>query len=152
MNKFINSLFTIIIVLLSSQTICGQQITSSFSKNIVKETNQFRQSKGLPALIPTNEFNGIAQKHSSDMARKRVAFGHAGFKERSQKAKKLLNGRMSGFAENVAYGAKTSTEVVKGWENSPGHRRNMLGAYKYIGIGIAADKNGRLYYTQIFAQ
>ena len=151
MNKYLIGLFIISIVLLSSQTTCGQKITS-FPENIVKETNQFRKSKGLPALISRNEFNSISQKHSSDMAGKRVAFGHDGFKERSQKAKKVLNGTMINFAENVAYGAKNPTEVVKGWENSPGHRRNMLGNYKYIGIGIAADKNGRLYYTQIFAK
>lgn len=84
------------------------------------------------------------------MARGKVAFGHDGFTDRSQKAKRVLSGKLKGFAENVAYGAKNANEVVKGWANSPGHRRNMLGTYKYIGIGIAADKKGRLYYTQIF--
>ncbi len=151
MNKYLICLFMISIGFLSAQTIFAQKITSSFSKNIVKETNQFRKSKGLPALISKNELDDLAQKHSTDMARGKVAFGHDGFKERSQKAKKALNGRMIGFAENVAYGAKNPTEVVKGWENSAGHRRNMLGVYSYIGIGIASDKNGRLYYTQIFA-
>lgn len=135
---------------LSSQTICGQQITPAFEKNILKETNQFRKSKGLPALISRDELNSIAQNHSSDMAGKKIAFGHEGFNERFQKARKSIKG-IGSFAENVAYGAKTAKEGVQGWENSPGHRRNMLGTYKYIGIGIAADKNGRLYYTQIFA-
>ncbi len=150
MYKYVTGLLIISIVLLSSQTTCGQQITT-FSKNIVKETNQFRRSNGLPALVSRNELDNLAQKHSSDMARGKVAFGHDGFKERSQKAKNELKGMMGSFAENVAYGPKNAGEVVSGWENSPGHRRNMLGAYKYIGIGIAADKNGRLYYTQIFA-
>jgi uncharacterized protein YkwD len=138
------------ILLLSFQIISGQPINPSFSKNIVKETNQFRRSKGLHVLISRNDLNVIAQKHSTDMARGKVAFGHDGFNERSQKAKKALSGKMKGFAENVAVGAKNARQVVKGWENSAGHRRNMLGNYKYIGVGIAADKNGRLYYTQIF--
>lgn len=84
------------------------------------------------------------------MASGRVAFSHAGFDERSKKASKVLKGTKGNFAENVAYGSKTAKEVLKGWENSPGHRKNILGNYKYIGVGIAADKNGRLYFTQIF--
>jgi uncharacterized protein YkwD len=51
----------------------------------------------------------------------------------------------------VAYGPTSGKEVVKQWKGSPGHRRNMLGKYKYIGIGIATDRRGHIYYTQVFA-
>jgi uncharacterized protein YkwD len=40
--------------------------------------------------------------------------------------------------------------VVGLWKNSPGHRRNMLGNFKYIGIGIARDRQGRIFYTEVF--
>lgn len=116
----------------------------------MNETNQFRKSNRLPALIEKDELNKLAQKHSADMASGRVAFSHAGFDERSKKAREVLTGTKGGFAENVAYGSKTAKEVLQGWENSPGHRKNILGSYKYIGVGIAADRNGRLYFTQIF--
>lgn len=152
MNKYFIALSIFSILLISTNTVSAQQIASSLSINIVKETNQFRKSKGLPALISRNELNVLAKNHSVNMAKKRVGFGHAGFKERSVKAKQTLKGMTGNFAENVAYGPTSAKEVVKGWENSPGHRKNMLGNYKYIGIGIAADKNGRLYYTQIFAR
>lgn len=95
------------------------------------------------------ELNSIAEKHSEDMAKGKVAFGHTGFEKRSAKANKEIKG-MHRFAENVAYGASTAKEVVTLWKNSPGHRRNMLGPYKYIGIGIAKDRKGRIYYTQVF--
>jgi uncharacterized protein YkwD len=55
-----------------------------------------------------------------------------------------------GMAENVAYGATTAKEVVSMWKGSSGHRKNMLGNYKYIGIGTARDKRGAIYYTEIF--
>ena len=84
------------------------------------------------------------------MARKRVAFGHSGFAKRNALAKKKIHSIHS-FAENVAYGATSGREVVTMWKNSSGHRRNMLGNYKYIGIGIAKDSHGRIYYTQVFA-
>ena len=84
------------------------------------------------------------------MARGAVGFGHEGFGHRNNMANKIIK-HMHGFAENVAYGPTTGKAVVDLWKNSPGHRRNMLGPYKYIGIGIAKDGQGRIYYTQVFA-
>lgn len=37
------------------------------------------------------------------------------------------------------------------WKSSPGHRRNILSPYRYIGVGIDKDKYGRIFYTQVFA-
>ena len=117
--------------------------------DILSETNQFRKSKGLAELIIRQELNTIAQKHSANMANGRVDFGHAGFEERNERAKKEIQG-LHRFAENVAYGPTSAKEVVTMWKDSPGHRRNMLGPYKYIGVGTATDRHGRMYYTEIF--
>jgi uncharacterized protein YkwD len=119
-------------------------------KDILENTNDFRKSRDLPALVMRDDLNAIAQKHSADMAGGRVAFGHDGFNQRQQQAKAKLKS-LRAFAENVAYGVDSGEEVVKLWKNSPGHRRNMLGNYKYIGIGAATDSRGRIYYTQVFA-
>jgi uncharacterized protein YkwD len=122
----------------------------SLVEDVLSQTNQFRNSKGLPILIIRSDLNDIAQKHSSDMAKGRVGFGHYGFEKRNAQASKKLT-PMHSFAENVAFGARTGKEVVYMWKNSPGHRKNMLGRYKYIGIGTAKDRQGRIYYTQVFA-
>ncbi len=82
------------------------------------------------------------------MANDRVDF-HNGFGERDAKAKRAIR-NLYYFAENVAYGPRSGKEVVNVWSKSPGHRKNMLGRYKYIGIGIAKDRPGRNYYTQVF--
>ena len=119
--------------------------------DVLKQTNQFRKSEGLPVLMMKQALNQIAQKHSADMARGRVAFGHDGFGDRQAKAGKEIKG-MRTFAENVAYGANTAREVMTLWKNSPGHRRNLLGNFKYIGIGTAKDSQGRIYYTEIFVE
>jgi uncharacterized protein YkwD len=123
---------------------------SGLVKDVLAQTNKFRKSKRLPVLIMNDELNAIAQKHSADMARGKVGFGHAGFSKRNNLAKKVIH-PLSRFAENVAYGATSGKEVVTQWKNSPPHRRNMMGGYKYIGIGIARDRRGRIYYTQVFA-
>ncbi|RYZ20068.1 MAG: CAP domain-containing protein, partial [Chitinophagaceae bacterium] len=54
-------------------------------------------------------------------------------------------------AENVAFGASTGEDVVNMWKNSAGHRNNMLGKFSRIGIGVARDKKGQLFYTQVFS-
>src|SRR5665213_2274743 len=117
---------------------------SSLANDVFTKTNQFRKSQGLNGLIMKQELNAIAQQHSEDMASGRVAFGHDGFGDRQKKASEEIQG-MHAFAENVAYGVNTAKEVVTLWENSPGHRRNMLGNYKYVGIGTAKDSKGQVY-------
>jgi uncharacterized protein YkwD len=56
-----------------------------------------------------------------------------------------------GYAENVAYGQSTPSEVVRTWMNSPGHRKNILASNRNtIGVGLAYSANGRPYWTQVF--
>lgn len=133
------------LLLFSSFVVNAQNIR----EDVLKYTNDFRRSKGLPALEMKDGLNKLAQEHSSNMARGKTGFGHDGFMQRQQAAHKFLPA-VNAFAENVAYGATSGKEVVKGWRKSSGHRRNMLGKYKYIGIGVAKDKKGTLYYTQVF--
>ncbi|MEO6549572.1 MAG: CAP domain-containing protein [Ferruginibacter sp.] len=146
---FILSVFTCLSILISfsSFTPIGE---TGIVKEVLSETNQFRSSQGLSDLIMVSELNAIAQKHSEDMAGGRVGFGHTGFEKRNNLAAQSIKPFHS-FAENVAYGARSGKEVVKMWKNSSGHRRNMLGKYKYIGIGIATNKQGQIFYTQVFA-
>jgi uncharacterized protein YkwD len=117
--------------------------------DVLKYTNQFRKSKGLAALTIRDDLNSMAQKHSEDMAKGRVGFGHGGFNQRFDQARRMIQG-FKEFAENVAYGASSGKEVVDMWQHSSGHRRNLLGNYKYVGIGTAKDRKGIIYYTQVF--
>jgi uncharacterized protein YkwD len=55
-------------------------------------------------------------------------------------------------AENCAQGARTPTDAMRIWMQSDGHRGNILNSrYREIGIGVAADKNGQRFWTQVFA-
>jgi len=121
------------------------------NEDIFKYTNQFRRSKGLPVLIMRDDLNTIARRHSEDMAKGRSGFGHTGYDQRERQVQKLIK-PFHAMAENVAYGAGSGKQVVDLWKNSSGHRRNMLGNYKYIGIGTARNKQGIIFYTQIFVR
>lgn len=138
------------LVLFSSLTSFTPPSNNGIVQDVLFQTNKFRSSKGLPELSMRKELNAIAQKHSEDMARGRVGFGHGGFDKRNAAAKGKIKS-MRSFAENVAYGASNGKQAVTMWKNSRGHRKNMLGKFKYIGIGISKDRRGRIFYTQVFA-
>lgn len=53
-------------------------------------------------------------------------------------------------AENIAAGQTTPEQVVDAWMASPGHRENILGDYTHIGVGVAVDASGCIYWTQSF--
>ena len=57
---------------------------------------------------------------------------------------------MKASAENVAFGKLSAEGVVKGWINSPRHRKNIEGDYMYMGVGVAKDSKGISFFTQIF--
>ena len=115
-------------------------------------TNKFRKSTaeghkgGLPALRWSKELHDIALEHSQNMANGKVKFGHGGFKKRSEK---VPFPKIS-FSENVAWNEGLSdpsefTEcAVRGWINSPGHRRNMLATNTLC--AIAVFKKGQKYW------
>jgi uncharacterized protein YkwD len=53
--------------------------------------------------------------------------------------------------ENIAYGYPTPDSVMKGWIASPGHRANLQQpAWTAIGVGVAADSRGILFWVQDF--
>jgi len=140
--------FPIFFVLLISK---AAALNDGLDAEVVKYTNDFRKSQGLAALVMRDELNLIAREHSEDMAAGRCGFGHDGYDEREAKVQKIIK-PFYGMAENVAYGATTAKEVVSLWQSSAGHRKNMLGNYKYVGIGTARDKKGVIYYTEIFVR
>lgn len=121
----------------------------NMAADILVYVNDYRRKKGLSKL----EMNGImsaeAKTHSEDMAAHRTSFGHSGFQGRMKRISSKIEG-MQAWAENVAMGSTTAKEVVENWLKSPMHRQNIEGPYNLTGIGIAADRNGNLYFTQIF--
>jgi uncharacterized protein YkwD len=123
---------------------------ANMADDVLKYVNEYRRKRGLPALVMNDVMSAEAQKHSENMAARRTAFGHNGFQGRWKRISSALSG-VSEIAENVALGSTSAKEVVDNWLKSPVHKENIEGHYKITGIGIAADKKGVLYFTQIFA-
>ncbi|MGQ3890443.1 CAP domain-containing protein [Legionella sp. CNM-4043-24] len=123
---------------------------ASIEQEILVKINQYRKAHGLNPLRMNPLMSSEARQHSRDMANHKIPFGHAYFSERVKRIYARVPQQPMGAAENVAYNYKSASIVVNGWLKSPGHKRNIDGKYNLTGIGVVHDKQGRLYFTQIF--
>lgn len=101
--------------------------------------NGFRAEAGRAALVDSAAARRAAEAHADDMAR-RGFFAHEGA-DGSTVGDRLARAgcRWTGVAENIAKGQRSAREVVAAWAASPGHRRNMLGAYEVFGAARAGE-------------
>lgn len=125
-------------------------VSRTFEEDILFYVNKYRESKSLPALQMNQVISDQAEKHSVEMAGKKMPFGHGGFEERVRNMISKL-GTLRASAENVAYGELGAEQVVALWIKSPGHKKNIEGNYTLTGIGTAKTKDGVIYFTQIFS-
>ncbi|MBW0176296.1 CAP domain-containing protein [Sediminibacterium sp.] len=122
---------------------------ADMTADILQYVNAYRKKKGLGALSTLEVADQQATLHSKNMAQKKTAFSHNGFEQRIATISKTA-GTMRAAAENVAYGQLSAKEVVDGWINSPGHRKNIEGDYTLTGIGVYRDNKGVVFFTQLF--
>jgi uncharacterized protein YkwD len=122
----------------------------SMGTEILQFVNEDRKKHGLSILEMNAMESSLAAGHSHDMASGKVKFGHDGFNARARAIQKALGSTEIG--ENVASGLMTAREVVDGWLNSPGHKKNIEGNFTLTGIGYASDKKGNIFFTQIFSR
>jgi uncharacterized protein YkwD len=137
-----------------SLTTCykGDVWTCAVEAAIVKETNLLREK----AFIHSFE-DSYAARVWSDSQAESGKISHDGFPDkRTETLRESFQASWGIFAENVAMAqtqesdpAKVGKLFVTMWNNSPGHRANMLGNYSYLGAGVARVGNS-VYATQIF--
>ena len=135
----------------------GQKITipavttTALENEVARLVNAERAKAGLPALKINLELSRVARYKSADMANKGY-FSHTSPTYGTPfQMMENFGLRFSAAGENIAYGQRTPAEVMRDWMNSPGHRNNILSrSYTEIGVGLAKNKNGVCYWTQMF--
>jgi uncharacterized protein YkwD len=90
-----------------------------------------------------------ARIHSQNMANGKVPFSHEGFGQRVTAVPLLYNEASENLAFNQGY-SNPASEAITGWLSSPGHLKNIQGDYDLTGIGVATNRRGEVYLTQIF--
>jgi uncharacterized protein YkwD len=126
-------------------------IRANMENSILYYVNLHRRAIGRLPLQMNGLESSVAAQHSRDMAAGRTPFGHKDLETRFNTISRQLKS-ISHIGENVAYGQMSAKEVVDAWLTSPGHRRNIEGDFTLTGIGLARDRQGSLYYTQIFTR
>ncbi|MDT4987245.1 MAG: hypothetical protein QOI74_1339 [Micromonosporaceae bacterium] len=114
--------------------------------------NQQRASHNCGPLTTDTKLRTVARAHSADMVARNY-FSHTSPDGVTFAVRIRSTGYTLAYAENIAWGYRSAADVVDGWMNSPGHRRNILNcAYNRAGLGVAYGSDGSPYYTQDFAR
>ncbi|MFT9493438.1 SafA/ExsA family spore coat assembly protein [Anaerosolibacter sp.] len=123
----------------------------AFEKEVVRLVNVERAKNGLQPLKENWELSRVARYKSMDM-RDKGYFSHTSPTYGSPfDMMKSFGIPYSTAGENIAMGQKTPADVMKGWMNSEGHRKNILSpSYTEIGVGYAVNSKGSTYWTQMF--
>ena len=120
-----------------------------WASDVLALTNAHRLTLGLAPLAPSATLNKAAEWKAAHMAN----FGYFSHDDPNRTWDQRIRdcGYTYGAGENIAYGYRTPQEVVSGWLNSDGHRRNIENAnYLVLGVGAAVADNGRVYWVQNF--
>jgi uncharacterized protein YkwD len=102
--------------------------------------NSFRRQNGLRPLKLQPAITEAARSHARDLAKwDRIShFGSDGSNPWDRVKRAGYNARLA--AENVGTGQVTIEEVMKGWEASPGHKKNLLlPEAEHMGIALVQD-------------
>lgn len=133
------------LLLKTQSALAGCRVPAEVSE-VTELTNRVRTKYNLRPLRPSCQLYQAAQNHTLNMVEMR-RMSHTGSDGSEVEHRVQRVGyRHSGVAENVAVGQNSSSQVVRDWMNSPGHRRNILNP-RYTEIGVGYSNN---YWTQVF--
>ena len=122
-------------------------------KSCLYYVNEFRYDHNLKPLQWNNALYDIGQKHAEQMARGDMPFSH---KDADKRYNMMPSHSRSGENLGLKYQSHgmydVAREIVDGWIDSPGHRKNLLET-RYtdcgIGVGRITAKKGNRYRFKI---
>jgi uncharacterized protein YkwD len=128
---------------------------------IIDQTNEFRKQEKQPAVGVSKELTKAAEYFAQFMA-KSGKYGHEADDKKPAERAKEHGYEYCIVLENIAHvynseGFTTEAlarELVKGWQESSDHRKNMLDAdVTDTGVAIArSEESGRYYAVQMFGR
>ncbi|MEG6617150.1 CAP domain-containing protein [Peptococcaceae bacterium 1198_IL3148] len=123
---------------------------SEFQQQVVDLVNQERAKVGLKPLVAKADLTKVAQVKAEDMATNKY-FSHTSPTYGSPfDMMKQFGIKYSYAGENIAMGYRSPEQVMEGWMNSEGHKKNILNP-NFTEIGVGFTSNG-YYWVQEFAK
>lgn len=110
------------------------------------EISAYRRANGLPAVKADSRLAAVALKQAQAMA----STGSVTHSVGGNFSSRVAPLRKSRAAENIGAGFLTFSEMLKQWEDSRGHRENLLmaGARR---VGVASVANPKSPYRKFWA-
>lgn len=126
------------------------RLAQSYEREIFDLANVERSKRGLVPFAWNDKLADVARLHSADMAASGY-FAHEDLKGQAPWDRATAAGiTYSSYGENIAAGQPNAIMAHHGWLNSPGHRKNLLGDFRELGVGVAFGGNMHIYYSQNF--
>lgn len=127
----------------AAQTCVTPPNVNVLASEIAAGLNANRRANGVSELRFNRRLGRAAMAHACDMLVNDF-FDHRGSDGSNSQARVQAAGyRDCIVAENIAWGYPRSEQIISGWMNSPGHRRNMLHPrIEEYGVGITQGPNG----------
>ena len=128
----------------------SDELQKSFEYQLKDLINTERIKNNLNILSYSDKATVSSRKHSEDMMIKNY-FDHTNKKNKSPFDRMQDEGiNYKNAGENIAAGQSSAIYAHHALMNSMGHRKNILGDYKYIGVGVVFGGYYSIYYTQNF--
>ena len=127
----------------------------ALADDLFERTNMARRNGGLTALARSVNLMSAAQLQADQLVKagrmEHELSGQPYPTLKSRFAAVQYAARAAG--ENIAEGQRSAPQVVAAWMDSVKHRGNILSKdYTELGTGVAAARNGRLYFVAVFAR
>lgn len=128
----------------------SDNLKKSFELETIDLINSTRYKYNLDYLEYSENATISSRKHSSDMILNNY-FDHINKQKESPFERMKKEGIIYTCAgENIASGQFNAIYAHEALMNSKGHRKNILGNYKYVGVGVDFGGKYKIYYTQNF--
>lgn len=128
----------------------SEQLRKSYELQVIDMVNSVRQQRNLNKLNYSQQATISTRKHCEDMKINKF-FDHVNKKGKGPGDRMKAEGiKFTLAGENIAAGQFNAIYAHEAWMNSKGHRKNILGDYKYIGVGVGFGGSYNMYYGQNF--
>jgi uncharacterized protein YkwD len=120
------------------------------AEKALAQINAYRTKNGRqPVVLDARLSQAAAVQSKAQAGRSRI--GHDGSDGSKPKQRAARAGYRAKIAsENVASGQKSFGDVMRSWEGSSGHRKNLLRPeVTAIGVAMAKNSSGRPYWTLV---
>lgn len=131
------------------------------SREILKGINEIRQKEDLTSLERDEHLTKAARGFADFMASTH-RYGHTADGRRPSQRAENAGYRYCAVRENIAYqygsedfsAEELANDLVEGWMESPGHRKNILSRYSMdTGVAVArSEKTGGYFAVQLFGR